>query len=490
MGPEKTSAGPDAGTPDVTQAVILAAGQGTRLKQSTPKPLLPVLGVPLLARTLFTLQKAGIEEAFVVVGQRGEEIRRGIEAIKRLTLPIHWVENTRWDEANGVSVLAGGEHTTGPFLLTMSDHILDHEALARLRQAGGPDKDLVLLVDRDPDDGIDLSDATKVALDGDRIRGIGKELDRYDAIDTGAFLATPALVDALRELDRQGDQGPSLSDGVRRLAEAGRAWTLDGTGATWQDVDTADDVRAAERKLMARWPKPTDGPVSRMINRPISTRVSRVLATHTQVTPNQISGITLLMGLAAAWFAYLGGYAWWLAAAAIFQVASILDGTDGELAILTFRATDAGAWVDTVADNVSYVAFLIGMTAGVWRADLPDFYLYSGGIGLVAAVLSLGNINMYLRRDGRSGSALAVQYGYQEGSGLIARVMQVVHYLGKRDLICFVVLLLALVGQLPLGLPIFGVGATLFLFPATLQANVSHYFRTRGLASAEGSGQN
>ena len=468
----------------VTDAVILAAGQGSRLNAGTPKPLLPILGVPLLARTLFTLKKAGITDAYIVVGQHGDRIRREIEGIERLKMGLHWVDNPRWAEPNGVSVLSAAPHLDRPFLLTMSDHILQAGDLERLREAGGEDRDLVLLVDRSADASIDLDDATKVALDGDRIAEIGKELQRWDAVDTGAFLATPGLMEALRRLDEEavaaGRQGPSLSDGVRRLAATGRAWVLDGTGSMWQDVDTADDVRAAEAKLMAAWPKPTDGPVSRMINRPISTRISRILAIHTQVTPNQISAITLVMGLAAAWFAYLGGYTWWLASAAIFQLASILDGTDGELAILTFRASPLGAWVDTVADNVSYVAFLIGMTAGVWRADLPDFYLYSGAIGLGAAVLSLANINMYLRREGESGSALSVQYGYQDGDRLGHRVMQLLHYLGKRDLICFVVLVLALIGQLPLGLPIFGVGATLLLLPATLHANVSHYLRTRG----------
>lgn len=467
-----------------TRALVLAAGQGSRLANATPKPLLPLLGVPLLARTLFTLRKAGITEAFVVTGHQGERVRREIQGIRRLHdgLTVHWVENPRWEEPNGVSVLAAANRLAdGPFLLTMADHVLDAGALERLRGEAARGRDLVLLVDRGPAPGIDLDDATKVRLDGERIGEIGKELGSWDAVDTGAFLAGPALLEALRALDT--GRGPSLSDGVRRLAKEGRAWVLDATGMRWQDVDTPEDVAWAERKLMAAWPKPTDGPVSRFINRPISLRISRLLA-PTGVTPNQISVLTLVMGLAAGWFAALGGYAGWLAAAATFQAASILDGTDGELATLTFRHTPFGAWVDTICDNVSYLAFLIGMTVGVHRAGLPDAFLWWGLVGLVSGALSMGNINMVLRREGRSGSALSVRYAHQEGDGLTDRVLQVLHYLGKRDLIAFLVLLFALAGLLPWGLPIFGVGATLLLLPVTSRANLSHWLRTRRLAAA------
>lgn len=468
----------------VTRALVLAAGQGSRLGPATPKPLLPVLGVPLLARTLFTLRKAGITEAFVVTGHQGERVRREIDGIRRLHegFTVHWVDNPRWEEPNGVSVLAAADRLDGPFLLTMADHVLDPSALRRLGDEAAKGRDLVLLVDRSPDEGIDPDDATKVAVDGERIAAIGKELATYDAIDTGAFLAGPALLDALRELDT-GGRGPSLSDGVRRLASEGKAWVLDGTGMRWQDVDTPADVASARRKLMAAWPKPTDGPVSRWINRPISLRITRLLA-PTGVTPNQISLVTLLMGFAAAWFAALGGYAWWLAAALTFQLASILDGTDGELAVLTYRQTEWGAWVDTICDNVSYLAFIVGMTVGVHRAGLPDWYVGWGLVGLAAAALSMGNINMVLRREGRSGSALSVEYAHQQGTRLVDRVLQVLHFLGKRDLIAFLGVVFAVAGVLPWGIPIFGVGASLLLFPVTLQANVAHWVRTRRAAAA------
>lgn len=481
---------------EVTRALVLAAGRGSRLENETPKPLLPILGVPLLARTLFTLRRAGITEAWVVLGHQGERVRREIEAIRRLDMRLHWVENPRWTEPNGVSVLAAAAELDGPFILTMCDHILEADAIARLRAEAADGHDLVLLVDRGTTQVNDLSDATKVKLDGLRIVGIGKELADFDAIDTGAFLAGPALMESLKELDadRSGDvgaaghRGPSLSDGVRRLAARGRARVLDGTGSTWQDVDTAEDVAVAERKLLSAWPKKTDGVVSRYLNRPISTRITRLLA-PTRVTPNQVSVATLLIALVASWLAALGGYWWWVAAAVLFQIASVLDGTDGELAVLTFRATPFGQWMDTICDNVSYLAFIVGTLAGVYRAGLPHLYLWWGGVGLAATFVSLRNINHYLRREGTSGSALSVRYAHQEGDRLVHKLFQAVHAFGKRDLISFLVLVFAVAGQIPLGIIVFGFGTSVFLFPATTEANVAHWLRTRRLASAEAPAQ-
>ncbi len=465
----------------VTRALVLAAGQGTRLGHTSAKPLFPIFGVPLLARTLHELRDAGVTEAYVVIGYNGEVVRRELPPVEGIT--VHWVENPRWREPNGVSVLAAEQYLDGSFVLTMSDHVFEAEIARRAIAALAPDDALVLAVDRDIDAVNDPDDATKVRVEGDRIVAIGKELEAYDAIDTGVFVATPALFRALRSIDDEG-RGPSLSEGVARLAAERKAAVADVTGCVWQDVDTPDDVRAAERKLLSRWPKPTDGPVSRFINRPISTRITRLLA-PLGVTPNQVSFITLLMGLASGWLAAVGGYRAWFWSALIFQVASILDGTDGELAVLTYRRTRFGAWVDTVADSLTYVAFLGGLTYGVVRAGMPPVYFWGGVVGFAATVLSLANIYMVVLREGGSGSALAVRYHYQEGESRFARLWHFLHYFGKRDLLAFLAFLFAAAGFLPVALPLFGAGATLFLLPATTLANLRSVRRSLHRPAAE-----
>ena len=76
------------------QAVVLAAGDGTRLRPLTdrvPKPLLPIDGQPVLGRVLTQLAANDIEDAWIVVGYRGEVIRRFLDE-QSFDLNLHVVD--------------------------------------------------------------------------------------------------------------------------------------------------------------------------------------------------------------------------------------------------------------------------------------------------------------------------------------------------------------------------------------------------------------
>ena len=85
-------------------AVILAAGKGERLTsdEGRPKPLIPLLGLSLLERTILSCREAGIDEFFVVLGHRGEEIEPYLARWERhYHLSITPVTNPNWEEGNG-----------------------------------------------------------------------------------------------------------------------------------------------------------------------------------------------------------------------------------------------------------------------------------------------------------------------------------------------------------------------------------------------------
>ena len=87
---------------------------------------------------------------------------------------------------------------------------------------------------------------TKVQTEGQRIVAIGKELQDYDAIDTGVFLCAGSIFDSLHRAQRHGDC--SLSDGVRLMAAEGNAHAIDIGEAWWQDVDTPEMLQRAEEE--------------------------------------------------------------------------------------------------------------------------------------------------------------------------------------------------------------------------------------------------
>src|SRR2546425_5216454 len=79
------------------KAVVLAAGEGTRMRPLTanlPKPLLPVAGKPFLRHTLEALRSAGISQVAVLIGWQGHRIRESLGDGEALGLSIAYEEQT------------------------------------------------------------------------------------------------------------------------------------------------------------------------------------------------------------------------------------------------------------------------------------------------------------------------------------------------------------------------------------------------------------
>jgi choline kinase len=219
--------------------LIIAAGHGSRLRHLFPsKPLTPVAGVPLIEHVVRAAAAGGATAFTVVTGHEAERVEAFLATLA--DFPIGTIRVADWDLPNGHSVLAGAGAIEGDYLLTMADHLFDPEIVRRL-VAAAPTP-LTLSVDRDlANPLLDMDDATKVETDaGGKIVRIGKALDRFDAIDTGLFRASPALAEAIAA------GGGSLSEGVQRLADRGLAHALDATGLDWLDVDDAAALAKAE----------------------------------------------------------------------------------------------------------------------------------------------------------------------------------------------------------------------------------------------------
>lgn len=239
----------------IRQALILAAGMGTRIREGAndvPKPLHTVLGQSLLRRTILSLADAGITRIGVVVGFRAELIEAAIKGEPEYTargLEVFTIDNRHYKKANGVSVLSGKGHFDQPFLLTMADHIFDSDLAKRATEVKIDEADLFLCVDYRLEEVYDMDDCTKVkTVDGDYIGSISKALTDYNCVDCGVFAVSPALFDELSEVfDTHGDC--SLSDGVGSLASKGRARVLDIGDCFWQDVDTQSARSRAESIL-------------------------------------------------------------------------------------------------------------------------------------------------------------------------------------------------------------------------------------------------
>lgn len=233
------------------KCLIVAAGQGTRLREKGGlKPLIPLLGRPLIGHVIARAAAADIRDFVVVSGYRGEELRSGLDRIAADSrdLRITQVVNPDWRRANGVSVLAARASLEEPFLLTMCDHLIDPAILRDLTAAPYEPDTVTLAVDRNVENSLnDPEDVTRVRCARGRIERIGKALDTFNAIDTGAFLCTNAMFAALETSQSEGDDG--ISGAMNVLARSGKARTFDVGDRLWVDVDDPLAFSKAEHLL-------------------------------------------------------------------------------------------------------------------------------------------------------------------------------------------------------------------------------------------------
>ena len=232
--------------------LIVAAGTGGRLRQrGQSKPLVPVNGVRLLERVITRARSAGVERFFVVSGYRGEELRAALDIFSaREAIPIVHVSNDEWQRGNGVSVLKARPFLDGPFLLSMCDHLVDPDILRDLIASTLEPDTVTLAVDFNVAGSInDLDDVTRVMCSNGRIVHIGKVIREFNAIDTGVFLCTPVIFDALEVSQAAGDD--SISGAMNVLAREDRARVFDIQGRLWLDVDDPATLDKAETLLNA-----------------------------------------------------------------------------------------------------------------------------------------------------------------------------------------------------------------------------------------------
>jgi choline kinase len=233
------------------QCLIIAAGQGSRLRSmAASKPLAPIAGTPLIGHIIARARAGGATSFVVATGYSPEPLEAYLADLAAAEgIEIEIARNDDWLKPNGHSVLAAAAKLDDEFLLLMSDHLFDPAMLRLMVEAPKPDS-LLLAVDRDVTSPlIDLDDATKIVVgDGDHIVRLGKTLSEYNAIDTGLFRAGPGLIEAIRTAVDAGDQG-SLSEGVQKLADQGRAFALDNRGLWWLDVDDPRALALAEEAL-------------------------------------------------------------------------------------------------------------------------------------------------------------------------------------------------------------------------------------------------
>ncbi len=365
-------------------ALILAAGRATRMEpysREMPKSLFELApGLAIMDLTLRWLREEGIQRVVIVTRPSL------VEAFRERYGDSVEIVATDAEEGFGnlYSLRAGMEALDSEeFLLLMSDHVFEPDILRRLLRKGGGAA-FTLCLDRNPP-WDKIEEGLKVVVRDGRVEQVGKRAPPYYGVDTGLFYCAAGAKRIVEETIAEIGPKATVADALRRAIREGEVDYVDVTGLLWMDVDTPEELGEARRilpRLLRRsLLKPGDGPVSRYMNRPISTRISVWLFLRgISVSPNLISAVSFLTCVGGAALLALGGG---VLGGVLVQLSSILDGVDGEVARLFQRASGFGKVFDALLDRYADLAVVAASGLAMWPLD---------SIGLLTLAAAAGNV--------------------------------------------------------------------------------------------------
>jgi phosphatidylglycerophosphate synthase len=218
------------------------------------------------------------------------------------------------------------------------------------------------------------------------------------------------------------------------------------------DVTTPRARRLSAWEILQRSGKPTDGWVSRTFNRKVSRVVSFAMLSIGLV-PAQASVFALLVSIAVAVAAMQPGYLAAVLAGVLFQLASILDGVDGEMARATLTESKQGAKLDATLDQLSYAIGFVGLVIGWIREGAGTFAALWILAVAITAVLSLRRSARFAFRHAPNAPSVeifvnrTVRRAARDSHGILLRGAAAVFSVLKRDAGAVLILLASLTGS-------------------------------------------
>lgn len=215
-------------------------------------------------------------------------------------------------------------------------------------------------------------------------------------------------------------------------------------------------LRMRSREIIAATGKSGDGIVSRLLNRRVSQAITGVVLRWPGARPGHATFVAGLLGLALFAALVMGGETGLLAGALLFQLASIVDGVDGEIARATFRSSRRGAMLDTLTDAATNLGFIGGLAYYLWLAGNAHAAI-AGAIGFSA--IAAGNLLLarIARRDTASFSFDTLKHRLRERP---SKFKQALIWIGSRDFYALAACLATVAGGAAYVLYAFGLAAS------------------------------
>ncbi len=238
-------------TTDDVPAIVLAAGEGIRLRPLTkyrPKPMLPAGTSPILEHVLDALIESGLSDIHLVVGHRRSRIQSHFGSTYRGAALTYHVQEKQL--GTGHALLAADPPKDRPFMVVYGDQLVDETLIEDVlsRHARG---DAVATLGVIP--GKDVSRYGGAIIEhGAVVELVDRPEDAGDyVLNAGVYLFEPRVLQAVADAEpRDGEQ--SMIDGISTLVEADATVAGAISDGFWVDATFPWDLLTITEQLLAR----------------------------------------------------------------------------------------------------------------------------------------------------------------------------------------------------------------------------------------------
>jgi len=236
------------------KAVILAAGEGTRLRPfsfTRPKHLLPIIGKPLLEHTIHSLKKIGIEEIIIVIGYLEEMIREYFEDGSKHGVNIEYVNQEVIEGTAAAIKLVENVVDKKPFLLQYGDVLVPSEAYPPLLKKYEEDSSSAIISVREVED---PSKFGVLEVKGDNVLKIVEKpkpgTEPSNLVNAGIYVFTSEIFDAINQTGKSTRGEYEITDSMQILIDANKKVIKYELPCWWKDIGLPWNLLEANQLLL------------------------------------------------------------------------------------------------------------------------------------------------------------------------------------------------------------------------------------------------
>lgn len=416
-------------------AILVAAGTGIDGEKLTHYGEVVFGGIPQINRLVITAERAGIKRFTIIIDRDDSPLKELLSKDRRIKSEITW-------HPLGSPI----KFDSSPSLVLQSNLVISPSALSGLMNTDVSEDEIAVLVDENKD--------AWVKTKG----GIIEEIFLSGGKAVGAFVAHGSL------LEKSILDSMSLNSWIKELVGRESVRFLSFRDGYWMRLSSDErSIKKAEDLIFSYVGKTETGWISRNINSKISLPTSRLLV-RTPLTPNMISVIINIIGMLSGPFYALGHP---VLGALFFQIATILDRCDGEVARVKLMETKRGQWVDTISDQITVFSFIIGVPLGYYLTTKNTIALLLGGLNLGIFIFFVIWSFYFLIKYTNSGSLVSYfkvdKLIGDENRSFLHRLIGIVRPMSRRNFYSFGFLIVAIIGGYPWILGITSIALLLFL---------------------------